>query len=72
MDANEYLIQFVAGERLREARARAAGDRLLEDAPGSGAAGVGPSTRRRWRRATRAYWAVASSLISRWRNWRPA
>jgi hypothetical protein len=72
MDANEYLIQFVAGDRLREARDRAAAHHLLEDARASGAAGVGRSTRRRGRRPTRAYWAVASSLISRWRNWRPA
>ena len=72
MDANEYLIQFVAGERLREARAGAAGHRLLEDARASGAAGVGRTTRRRPRRSTHAYWAVASSLIRRWRNWRPA
>ena len=72
MDANEYLIQFVAGERLREARAGAAGHRLLEDARARGAARVERSTRRRSRRSTRAYWAVASSLIRRWRNWRPA
>jgi hypothetical protein len=72
MDANEYLIQFLAGELLREGRARAAVHRLLEDARASGAAGGGPSPRRRSRRPTRAYWAVASSLISRWRNWRPA
>ena len=72
MDANEYLIQFVAADRLREARARAAAHYLREDARASGAAGVGPRTRRRGRIPPRAYWAVASSLISRWRNWRPA
>jgi len=69
MDANEYLIQFVAGELLREGRARAAVHRLLEDARASGG---GPSPRRRSWRPTHAYWAVASSLIRRWRNWRPA
>jgi hypothetical protein len=70
MSDNEYLTHVAIGERLREARAHAAVLRRIEDARASGAADARRSRRRR--RPLRAYGAVARSLISRWRNWRPA
>jgi hypothetical protein len=72
MSDNEYLARVVVRERLREAHARAAVHRLIEGTRASGTAGVGRSTRRRSPGRVRAYWAAASSLISRCRNWRPA
>jgi hypothetical protein len=72
MSDNEYLAQVVVRERLREAHAQVAVHRLIEGAQVSGAAGVGRSPRRRSPGRVRAYWAAASSLTSRCRNWRPA
>ena len=71
MGDNEYLTQVMIHERLREARARAARDRLLHHQVGHGAPGTGRRLRPR-PSALRVYGAVAISLISRWRNWRPA
>jgi hypothetical protein len=60
MSDDEYLAQHTVRERLREARADAARQRLLAEAPA------------RPRRGVRAYLLEASSRIRRWRNWRPA
>jgi hypothetical protein len=70
MSDNEYLMQQMARDRLRDARARATRDRLLDDHARQRAAGAGRGRRRP--NAWRAYGVVARSLISRWRNWRPA
>jgi hypothetical protein len=70
MSDNEYLAQVVVRERLREAHAQVAVHRLIEGTRASGAAGGARATRSPGR--VRPYWAAASSLISRCRNWRPA
>ncbi len=70
MSDNEYLMQQMARDRLREAQARATRDRWLDDHARQRAAGAGRSPLRP--NAWRAYGLVARSLISRWRNWRPA
>ena len=72
MSDNEYLLQQIARDRLQEARARATRDRLLGAEARREAPGSGRSPRRRANALLRAYGAVARSLISRWRNWRPA
>jgi hypothetical protein len=72
MGDNEYLIQVAASERVRQARARAAVQRMLASGRGREPAAARPPRRRPARRLRRLYGAVASSLISRWRNWRPA
>ena len=71
MSDNEYLAQAAVHERLRDARARAAVARCVEGARAAGAPRTGEGRRRSWW-LSRAYGAVASSLVSRWRNWRPA
>ena len=70
MSDNEYLAQAAVHERLRDAWARAAVARCVEEARAAGAPRTAES--RRWWWLSRAYGAVASSLMSRWRNWRPA
>jgi hypothetical protein len=71
MSDNEYLAQAAVHERLRDAWARAAVARCIERARAAGAPRTGQGRRRPWW-LSRAYGAVASSLMSRWRNWRPA
>jgi hypothetical protein len=71
MGDNEYLMQQMARDRLREARVRAARDRWLADEARRPTAGTGRNPRLH-PNAWRVYGAVARSLISRWRNWRPA
>jgi hypothetical protein len=64
----EYLAQTIAGDRLKEARARARIERVLGEMRITRAA-PGPGRAAPW---ARLYGLAASSLISRWRNWRPA
>jgi hypothetical protein len=71
MSDNEYLAQAAVHERLRDAWVRAAVARGVEGARAAGAPQTGEGRRRPWW-LSRAYGAVASSLMSRWRNWRPA
>jgi len=65
---NEYLAQAIAADRLKEARTRARIQRTLaQDRPAPSGRGCGRA----------AWWArlcgpAASSLIDRFRNWRPA
>jgi len=65
---NEYLAQVIAGDRLTEARARARIERKLGEARLTGAERA-PGRAAQW---ARLYGLAATSLISRWRNWRPA
>lgn len=65
MGHNEYLASILIAERLREAREHAARHHRL--------AGARPvPALRAWRARIAGYGAEASSLIKRWRNWRPA